>query len=320
MKIIFLGTPEFAVASLRILYENGYEIPVVVTAPAKKAGRGLQLKQPAIKLFADEAGIPTLQPGKLSDPTFIETLKKINADLFVVVAFRMLPEQVWKMPPLGTFNLHSSLLPQYRGAAPINRAVMNGETETGVTTFFLKHEIDTGNIIFREPVPILPDETAGELHDKLMKAGADLVLKTVQAIESGTVKEISQDELGANNIHLHTAPKIFSNDCLINWSWPSYRVHNHIRGLSPFPAAFTILSDENNNHLQLKIYRSRVTELASDSLPGILEIINGQLFINCSDNKLQILELQLEGKKRMAASDFLQGFRVERKWKCIQIN
>ena len=317
MKIVFFGTPEFAVPSLEILYHNGYSIPAVVTAPGKQAGRGLQIKQSPVKDFADSLGLKTLQPARLSDPAFIEELQNLHADLFVVVAFRMLPEAVWKMPPLGTFNLHSSLLPQYRGAAPIQRAIINGETETGVTTFFLKHEIDTGNIIFNEKTTIGPGETAGELHDRLKHSGANLVLKTVKAIESGSVNEIPQNSLYGGDAELKLAPKIFPADCKINWSKTAQEIHNLVRGLNPVPGAFTILYDSKNRPLKLKIFRTELTSFIRSNPTGSIISDSGKLFISCSDYLLQILELQQEGKKRFASAEFLRGFRIENGWRAL---
>lgn len=320
MKIVFLGTPAFAVPSLEILIKNGYEIAAVVTAPGKKAGRGLKIKEPAVKEAADKAGIKTLQPEKLNDPEFLSELKSVNADLFIVVAFRMLPTSVWQMPPLGTFNLHSSLLPQYRGAAPINRAIMNGETKTGVTTFFLKHEIDTGNILLQEEVSIGNDETAGELHDRLMHTGAELVLKTVRAIEKGDIRPKSQEAFLSATAELQTAPKIFSDDCKIDWNKPAAQVHNQIRGLSPYPGAFTVLTDEQQNRMILKIYRSARTDKAVELPPGSILISNKQLYLSCSDYLLEITELQQEGKKRNPASEFIKGFRPDKGWHWSGLN
>jgi methionyl-tRNA formyltransferase len=315
MKIIFLGTPEFAVPSLDILVKNGYDNVAVVTASAKKAGRGLQLKQPAIKEYADKAGIKTFQPEKFSDPVFLKEILSLSADLFIVVAFRMLPEALWKMPPLGTFNLHSSLLPQYRGAAPINRVIMNGEKETGVTTFFLKHEIDTGNIILQEKIAILPDETAGELHDRLKISGAELLLKTVQAIENNSVETLNQEVL--INEPLKAAPKIFPEDCRINWSAKCENIHNQVRGLSPFPGAFTTIENKTGEKLILKIYRSSKSNFNSDLIPGKISVENNSLYIDCFDYRLEILEVQLEGKKRIQVAEFLKGFRLEKEWKAL---
>lgn len=314
MKIIFLGTPEFAVPSLDILVKNGYEIAAVITAPGKKAGRGLKVKQPAIKEYADEKGLLTFQPEKLNDAAFLDTLRSLNADLFIVVAFRMLPEALWNMPPHGTFNLHGSLLPDYRGAAPINRAIMDGESETGVTTFFLKHEIDTGNIIYREKIAIQHNETAGELHNRMMATGAQLVLKTVKAIESGTATTTSQEALADTVSQLKTAPKIYTADCQINWNRPVHQVHNQVRGLSPFPGAFTWLTAPDGSRMMLKIYRSALSSRTDASSPGRIEITDGKFFIRCNDFYLELLEVQQEGKKRIPVNEYLRGFRSEKLW------
>ena len=320
MKIIFLGTPSFAVPSLDILYSNGYTIPAVITAPGKPAGRGLHIKHSPVKIYADEKGIKTFQPLKLNDPEFIAEIKNLEPDLMVVVAFRMLPEMLWQLPRLGTFNLHGSLLPQYRGAAPINRAIMNGETETGVTTFFLKHEIDTGNVVFRKQVPIMPNETAGELHDKMMYTGAKLVLDTVQAIEAGSIRMIDQHELISKGEILKPAPKIFPADCQINWQTGASIIHNQVRGLSPFPGAFTYLVDTNGNRIHLKIYRTLVSDVVPMALPGEISIQHNKLFICCAQGVIEILELQQEGKKKMSAADFIKGFRTEKGWKAAVTN
>lgn len=232
IRIVFMGTPDFAVESLKALIENGYNVVGVVTTPDKPSGRGQKMHMSAVKQYSMSQNIPVLQPEKLKDPVFIDELKSLNADLQVIVAFRMLPEIVWGMPSMGTFNLHASLLPQYRGAAPLNWAVINGETESGVSTFLLKHEIDTGNILFQEKVPIGPDETVGDLHDKLMEVGAQLVMRTVDALAEGTAKGIAQDVLIARGAAVKPAPKIFKDDCRIDWSKPGTQIHNLIRGLS----------------------------------------------------------------------------------------
>jgi len=257
LKILFSGTPDFAVESLKILFENGYNICGVITAPDKPAGRGMQMQQSAVKKYAQSKGLLILQPEKLKDAAFLSQVASLKADLHIVVAFRMMPEQLWSMPRLGTLNLHASLLPQYRGAAPINRAIMNGETTTGVTTFFLKHEIDTGDIILSDKVDIGTTEIAGELHDRLMHIGAALVLKTVQQIEKGNLSTTPQNSIASTIKH---APKIFKNDCIINWSDKTSTVFNQIRGLSPYPGAFTLLEDKNGKTLTLKIYIASVVE------------------------------------------------------------
>lgn len=306
MRIIFMGTPEFAVASLAALLQAGEEVVAVVTGPDRPAGRGQKLSQSAVKQFAVEKEIPVLQPEKLKDPEFIEQLRTYKADLQIVVAFRMLPEIIWNMPPKGTVNLHASLLPQYRGAAPINQAIMNGETETGVTTFLLQHEIDTGNVIYSEKVAIGPTDTAGVLHDKLMNVGAQLITKTVRALAEGSVIPIPQEELSTAN--LHPAPKIFKEDCLIDWNRPTNNVYNHIRGLSPYPAAFTYLHDK-----VLKIYAAE-KELVTNQqdLPEAgTPLSDGKTYLKfaTADGFIQALEVQLEGKRRMHVDEFLRGYQ-----------
>ena len=303
MRIVFMGTPDFAVASLRKLVENGCDVVAVVTAPDKPSGRGLQMNETPVKKYAVSQGIPVLQPEKLKNTEFLEQLRSFNADLQVVVAFRMLPEVVWNMPPKGTFNLHGSLLPQYRGAAPINWAVINGDTITGVTTFFIKQEIDTGNIIFVDKEPIYPYDNAGTVHDRLMERGADLVLKTVKAIEINDYPQLPQH----TDDELRPAPKIFKETCEINWNQPVEKVHNFIRGLSPYPAAWTTLADKT-----CKIYLSQLTDTEVPELePGAMQTDNKSfLAFKCVDKLLSIKELQLEGKKRMSVEDFLRGFRL----------
>lgn len=303
MRIIFMGTPEFAVASLDALLQAGFNIVAVVTVPDKPAGRGQKLNESAVKKYATEKGLPVLQPDKLRDPDFLEQLRSYKADLQVVVAFRMLPEVVWNMPSKGTINLHASLLPDYRGAAPINRAVMNGEKQSGVTTFLLQHEIDTGNILFSETVAIGDDETAGELHDKLMLVGAELLVKTVKAIESGKYEPKPQAETGKPATH---APKIFKEDCLINWHQSVINVYNHIRGLSPYPAAYTLFQNKT-----LKIYRASLLQEEPKIGPGEF-ISDGKTFIRfaCTDGFIDVKELQLEGKKKMGVEEFLRGYRI----------
>lgn len=300
MRIVFMGTPEFAVPSLQILLDNGYEIPAVVTAPDKPGGR-LGMQQSAVKQFALERGLKVLQPEKLKDAAFLESFRALQADLLVVVAFRMLPEVVWSLPPLGSVNLHGSLLPKYRGAAPINWAVIQGEKETGLTTFFLKKQIDTGDILFQESLPIGPDETAGELHDRMMRLGAELVLKTVRAIELGTAQAQPQTDALAT-----LAPKIFPEDCRIDFDRPVAQVHNFIRGLSPYPGAWTMLDGK-----MLKILRARPVETGPTATPPGQFFSDGKhwLRIRAADGLLEVLELQLEGKRRMPVKDFLNGFK-----------
>jgi methionyl-tRNA formyltransferase len=302
-RIIFMGTPEFAVASLDALVQNGFQVVAVVTAPDKPAGRGMHLNQSAVKKYAIEKGIPVLQPEKLKNPLFLEELQSYYADLQVVVAFRMLPEVVWNMPPLGTINVHGSLLPQYRGAAPINWAIINGETETGVTTFKLKHEIDTGDMLMQATLPIGPDETAGEVHDRMKVLGANLLVETVKGLIANTIKGFPQTIPAEGYKH---APKIFTETCKIDTSKTASEVHNLVRGLSPFPGAFTYLDGK-----MLKVYRSIH---ASDSPAPLVRgnwYTDGKqrLSLCCGNGWVDLLEIQLEGKKRMATIDFLKGYR-----------
>jgi len=305
LRIVFMGTPDFAVESLKILVENGYNIVGVITAPDKPAGRGQKISESAVKKYAISQNLNILQPTNLKAEDFINDLKALNANLQIVVAFRMLPEIVWSMPKLGTFNLHASLLPQYRGAAPINWAIINGEKETGVTTFFLQHKIDTGDIIDQEKITINENETAGELHDKLMVVGANLVLSTVQKIESNSINTQTQNE----NQELKEAFKIFKPDCKIDWTRPIIDIHNLIRGLSPYPTAWT---EFNNNSTQeiisCKIFRTEL-QIEDHDLP-IKQIIQtkNELKIAVSGGFIKILELQLAGKKRMEVSSLLNGF------------
>lgn len=307
LRIVFMGTPEFAVASLDALVQAGANIVGVVTAPDKPAGRGLQLQQSAVKKYAVEKGLFVLQPEKLRDPEFISALKALQADLQVIVAFRMLPEMVWNMPALGSINVHGSLLPQYRGAAPINWAVINGDKKTGVTTFKLKHEIDTGDILLQESFPIGENETAGEVHDKMKAIGAQLLVKTVEGIAAGTLTEQPQR---SEDVQLRHAPKIFTETCHIDFSKPVQQVHDLVRGLAPFPGAFTHLKGKT-----LKIYRSElIKEPIHQALPepGAWKT-DGKTYLHfsCSDGWLSLLELQLEGKKKMPVADFLRGYRFE---------
>ena len=303
MRIIFMGTPEFAVPSLNKLYEAGYDIVGVVTAPDKPAGRGMQLSESAVKKYAVENNLSVLQPEKLKDPVFIETLQSLNADLQVVVAFRMLPEIVWNMPALGTINLHASLLPQYRGAAPINWAIINGEKQTGVTTFKLQHQIDTGNILLQEKIPVADDETAGSLHDKMMYTGAELLLQTIRQIENGTIQEIVQPSTADLPV-LKSAPKIFNETCEINWNQPIDKIYNLIRGLSPYPTAFTYLDEK-----KLKIFSSEKEKTNESNEPGKI-LTDHKTFLKfcATDGYISLKEIQLEGKKRMPVGAFLNGF------------
>ena len=328
LRILFMGTPEFAVKSLKALVENNYNVVAVITMPDKPAGRGYKLQASPVKQYAIEKGLTVLQPENLKDESFLVQLKELRIDLQVVVAFRMLPEVVWSMPSKGTFNLHSSILPQYRGAAPINWAIINGEKETGVSTFFLSHEIDTGDIIFREKTTITNSDNAETLHDRLMVMGAQLVLKTVNAVIEGSVTSIPQDELYANKIELKPAPKIFKDDCRVNWNKDTEVIFNFIRGLSPYPAAWTELHrPETDEVLRVKLFASMLSEevdsedlkngaTTQDNEATTLE--NGSI---TTDNKsylnvltangfLAITDLQLSGKKRMNVIDFLNGYKL----------
>jgi methionyl-tRNA formyltransferase len=304
MKIVFMGTPHFAVPSLDILIKNNFEVSAVITAADKPGGRGRQLQQSPVKQFAVEKSLKVLQPHNLKDQRLIEELKSLNADLFIVVAFRMLPEVIWKMPPKGTFNLHASLLPQYRGAAPINWAIINGEKETGVTTFFLKQEIDTGEIIFQEKTFIDPKENAGDLHDRLMDTGAKLVLKTAKAIKTGDVKTTPQHKLTDDKIK--TAPKIFRKECKIDWSKSATEIYNLIRGLSPYPAAWSDLN-LNEKQINAKIYLADHC-IDFEGKPGQL-ITDNKVFlkVKTGEGSLCIKEIQLEGKKKLKTEEFLRG-------------
>lgn len=300
-----MGTPQFAVASLDALIKAGCDVVAVVTAPDKPAGRGKKLNESAVKQYAVENGLKVLQPAKLKDPHFLEELKALKADLQVVVAFRMLPEAVWTMPPKGTVNLHASLLPQYRGAAPINWVLINGEKESGVTTFFLKHEIDTGDILFTEKITLTGDETAGGLHDRLMNKGAGLLVKTVKGIESGRYKENPQSLL-MEGLELKHAPKIFKDDCLIDWQQPAEAIYNKIRGLSPSPAAYTTFNDKT-----LKIYRATFENTEPGIQPGgFLTDNKTYLKFAAQDGYVLLTEVQLEGKKQMDIESFLRGVKL----------
>ncbi len=303
LRIVFMGTPEFAVVSLNALVKAGCNIVGVITAPDKPAGRGMQLQQSAVKKYAVENNLHILQPEKLKNPEFLAELTSLNADLQVVVAFRMLPEVVWNMPPLGTINLHGSLLPQYRGAAPINWAIINGEKETGVTTFKLKHEIDTGDILLQESFAIGEDETAGEVHDRMKEIGANLLVKTIKILEEGTLQELKQSEIANHKSEIHHAPKIFTETCKIDFTKTTEQVHNLIRGLSPFPGAFTFLDGK-----MLKIFRSMRQDGSKPS--DALYETDGKTFLKfaCSDGYISATELQLEGKKKMNVEDFLRGY------------
>lgn len=304
MRIIFMGTPDFAVASLEALIQSGEQVVAVVTVPDKPAGRGQKIHESAVKIFATQHNIPVLQPVKLRDEAFLDELKSFQADLQVVVAFRMLPEIVWNMPKFGTINVHASLLPQYRGAAPINHAIINGEKESGVTTFLLQHEIDTGNILLSKKVAIKETDNAGDLHDNLMVAGAETLLQTIQQLKAGTLQPKPQEVLLTTKPLKH-APKIFKEDCKINWDQPTAQVYNFIRGLSPYPAAFTLLNDK-----VLKIYSTEKELVNTATIPGTIETDKKSfLKIAAQDGYIVISDLQLEGKKRMNVVDFLKGYR-----------
>lgn len=307
LRIVFMGTPDFAVESLKILVENNYNIVGVITAPDKPAGRGQKLQQSAVKIYAEQANLNILQPTNLKSEDFLAELKALNANLQIVVAFRMLPEAVWNMPQFGTFNLHASLLPQYRGAAPINWAIINGEKLTGVTTFFLQHKIDTGDIIDQQKVIIEPNETAGELHDKLMTIGSKLVLKTVQAIENNTIKTIPQN----SNQELKEAFKIFKPDCKIDWNLPIDIIHNKVRGLSPYPTAWTtLMNKENKELLSLKIFKTLPVFENHQLEPKTIISTKNTIKIAVHGGYIEIVELQLEGKKRMDVPALLNGFNI----------
>jgi len=302
-RIIFLGTPDFAVASLRALVESKLNVVAVVTMPDKPAGRGLKMQASPVKVYAESQAIPVLQPERLKNPEFLETLASFQADVQVVVAFRMLPERVWNMPPLGTFNLHASLLPQYRGAAPINWAIVNGEHETGVTTFKLKHEIDTGDVVYREKLAIGANTTAGELHDQLMELGARLMVKTINDVLSDNALYLPQLELQEE---LKAAPKIFREHCRIPWNKTGEQIHNLIRGMSPYPAAFTMMDTA-----VLKIYKGKYVVRRHFEQPGQMRIEDKLMQIATADGYYFPEEIQLEGKKRMFIADFLRGYRLE---------
>ena len=320
LKIVFFGTPDFAVESLKRLVDGGYNVVAVVTMPDKPAGRGRQLQQSDVKRFAAERGLPVLQPVSLKDEGFLAELKSLEAQLFIVIAFRMLPEAVWKMPPLGTFNLHASLLPRYRGAAPINWAVMNGDSETGVTTFFLKHEIDTGDVIQQRSCPIGRHDDVEAVHDRLMVMGAEMVVETVNAIIDGTVTPIPQEQLLTTGQSPTPAPKIFKDTCRIDWSRPAESLYNHIRGLSPYPAAWSVLVQADGSELTtLKIYSTGEPEpFKSDEhpAPGTILADRKTMRVAAADGWLEVLSLQQSGKKRMETDAFLRGYTLPQGCRC----
>ncbi len=310
LRIVFMGTPDFAVASLKALVDSGYNVVGVITAPDKPAGRGKKLNESAVKKYAVENGLNVLQPEKLKNPEFLNELKKLEADLQVVVAFRMLPEVVWNMPPLGTFNLHGSLLPQYRGAAPLNWAVINGEEKTGVTTFLLDHKIDTGKIIFKREIEIGENDTVGDIHDRLMEIGAKLVTETVDALATGNYEAVAQTDILAESEIKH-APKIFKDDCKVNWANNVEPIRNLIRGLSPYPTAWTkLVRNDSEQEIQVKLFFAKKIDVAETAVPGTINT-DGKKVLNvaCGNGWLQITDLQLAGKKRMKTEDFLRGFQ-----------
>ena len=316
-RIIYFGTPEFAASQLEAILEAGYEVAAVVTMPDKPAGRGKKILFSDVKKTALEHQLPLLQPERLKDPDFLQALEAYHADLFIVVAFRMLPAVVWKMPPMGTFNLHASLLPQYRGAAPINHAIINGETETGLTTFFLNEEIDKGRIILQKRIPICPDETAGELHDELMHLGNGLVVETIKKIESGELQTVTQEELAAGTV-LNDAPKIFKDFCYIQWNRDCQSIYNHIRGLSPYPAAHTKLQPDEGDPIELKVYTSEI-ELTAHDHPAGTVLTDGKSYLKvaANDGYIHLTTLQQAGKKAMDIADFLRGIRLESHLKAV---
>lgn len=309
MRIVFFGTPEFAVGTLDALCKSGYEVAAVVTATDKPAGRGQTLRYSEVKEYALSHNLRVLQPERLKDEAFVDTLRNIAADLFVVVAFRILPEVVFSMPPKGTFNVHAALLPNYRGAAPIHHAVMNGEKVTGVTTFFLDQNVDTGDIIDQMEVPIGPNETTGELYDRLMVAGAELAVKTVRAIENGSCVTKPQPEVA----DCKPAPKIFKEDALVDWNRDAETVFNKIRGLSPFPCAYTRIKSLSGEELTLKCFSAELTDIRTGDKPGTIILLpSKKMAVSTKTNAILLKNIQLQGKKRMNIEDFLQGFHLEK--------
>ena len=310
LRIVFFGTPDFAVESLRRLHEGGYNIVGVVTMPDKPAGRGNHLRQSDVKKYAMEHGLHLLQPDNLKDEEFVRELQQLEAQLFIVIAFRMLPQVVWQMPPLGTFNLHASLLPKYRGAAPINWAVMNGDTVTGVTTFFLQHEIDTGDIIQQRSIPISRTDNVEVVHDRLMALGADMVLDTVNDIIAGTVHQTPQEELLLDGETPTPAPKIFKETCRIDWNSEGEKIYNHIRGLSPYPAAWTELVSADGKRYMIKVYETSEPQSCQSAGGGMIHSDGKRLWVDCKDARIELLSVQLAGKKRIGVAEFLRGFSV----------
>ena len=339
LKIVFMGTPEFAVATLRALVEGGYNVVAVVTQPDKPVGRhGSVLRAPAVKEYALSVGLPVLQPEKMKDAEFVEQLRSYEADLQVVVAFRMLPEVVWAMPQFGTFNVHAALLPQYRGAAPINWAIINGETETGVTTFFLDHDIDTGQIILQKPFSIPDDADVEYVYDGLMNLGAEIAIETVDLVieNDGKINTTSQEEILSSsqcsmfNVQLNPAPKLFKETCRIDWNQSAKNIYNFVRGLSPIPTAWTTLvpyfspdlleKEKTTAPIDLKIYKTQKTNRPCAASAGTLSVEKSQLFVATTDEWLEIIELQLAGKKRMSARDFLNGFKNPENYRILNFS
>ncbi|PXV64685.1 methionyl-tRNA formyltransferase [Dysgonomonas alginatilytica] len=312
LRIVFMGTPDFAVASLRVLVENNYNVVGVITMPDKPSGRGHKIQHSAVKQYALEQNLPILQPEKLKNENFIEELKTLRADLQIVVAFRMLPEVIWDMPRLGTFNLHASLLPQYRGAAPINWAIINGEKETGATTFFLTHEIDTGKIIAQERIPIGESDNVGKIHDELMNMGAKLVQKTVDLLLEDKVDAIPQEQFFNNEADLKSAPKIFKETCRIDWNKPVEQIYNHIRGLSPYPVAWTELYTIGEEPIAAKIYSANKIQTEGQLPVGSISTDNKTyLQIACMGGAIEVKEIQLPGKKAMKIDELLRGYKFQ---------
>lgn len=308
LRIVFMGTPEFAVPSLRRLAAEGYNVAGVVTTPDKPAGRGRQLHKSEVKIAAEELGLPILQPEKLKAPEFVDAMRALRPDLGIVIAFRMLPEVIWAMPRLGTFNLHASLLPQYRGAAPINWAIINGETETGITTFLLNHEIDKGAILGQKRVPIAPEENVGTLYDRLMNLGPELVTDTVERLAAGALRPLEQAQI--ETAGLKPAPKIFKEDCRIDWNWNGERIINFIRGLSPYPAAWSPLYRQGAEATTAKIFQARFEPASAAARPGAIRSdAHDELAVACADGWIQVIEIQLAGKRRLFVHDLLLGFR-----------
>jgi methionyl-tRNA formyltransferase len=310
LRIVFMGTPEFAVATLGSLLMNGFNVVAVVTAPDKPSGRGRKITKSAVKEFAEFSSLPIMQPDNLKDPGFIQILKNLNADIFIVVAFRMLPEAIWKLPSVGTINLHASLLPDYRGAAPINHAIINGETVTGITTFFIDEQIDTGSILMREEVPIFPFENAGDLHYRLMKHGAILVIKTLADIADNKITPVSQTQFITPGKSLKPAPKIHPDFCIIDWNKDALTIHNFIRGLAPHPCAKAFFKNSSSS-ISFKIFESQPVIAGHSYVPGQF-VTDGKHFLRvaCNNGFINIACLQLEGKLRMNTVEFLRGFRI----------